>query len=158
MGNPFQELSWAPMPVIVVGADTEPGKAIAYGLWSSEREVRVFVSDEAAGEAFKKSGFKVAIGDVSDESHVEAASTHCFSAILVTAAAHDERERSFTASEGEVVAGWATAVDNAKVRRVIWVTGDKPPGTKSEEVATVDPHHPDLVKRVVSLDDAQRIL
>lgn len=146
------------MPVIVVGADTEPGKAIAYGLWSSEREIRLFVSDEAAGAAFKKSGFKVAIGDVSDESHVEAAATHCFSAILITEAAHDKRERSFAASEGEVVVGWATAVDNAKVRRVIWVTGDKPPRTKSEEVVTVDPHHPDLVKRVVSLDDAQRIL
>lgn len=147
-----------PMPVIVVGADTAPGRAISKGLSSPEREVRLFVSNEAAGAAFKKAGFKVAIGDVSDESHVEAAATHCFTAVLITAAAHDGRERSFASSGREVAEQWATAVTNAAVKRVIWVTSEVPPSTDASETVTVDPNDADLVAKVVSLDEVQRIL
>ena len=39
--------------------------------------------------------------------------------------------------------------------RVIWVSPDPPPPTDVEEVATISPDDPDLVRKVVDLDDAQ---
>ena len=143
------------MPVIVVGADTENGRAIADGLWSPGREVRVFVSDDRLGAEFKERGFKVAIGDVSDESHIEGAALNCFTAVLVTEAATDSRERSFASSPQAVAKGWAGAVSTAAVRRVVWVTDMEPPETPRAEVSVVAPDDADLVARVVEIDDAQ---
>ena len=143
------------MPVIIVGADTENGRAIAEGLGSPDREVRVFVTDPSEGLSFKSSGLKVAVGDVSDESHIEGACIGCFTAVLVVEAAEDKRERSFASSAEEVTAGWARAVDRAGVRRVIWVSDADPAVTPTAEVARVDPSDDDLVGRIVSLDDAQ---
>ncbi|MFZ0014749.1 MAG: NAD-binding protein [Acidimicrobiia bacterium] len=145
------------MPLIVVGADTTWGEALLEGLSPREREVRVFVSDQARGVELRERGFKVATGDVSDESHVEAAATRCFSAVLIAAAAHDERERSFADSAEAVLRGWANAVANSKVTRVIWVTGDDPPDTAVAEVAVVDPSTADFVHRVIALDDASSL-
>ncbi len=145
------------MPVIVVGADTSDGQAILEGLQKPEREVRAFVSDERVGAQLKKNGFKVALGDVSDESHVETASTRCFSAILIAEAAMDDRERSFAATVEEVLDGWARAVVNSEVTRVIWVSRADHPRTPTREVARVDPDDPELVEKVVALDDAQVI-
>ena len=145
------------MPVIVVGADTDSGQAILKGLQGPDREVRAFVSDETIGVALKSDGFKVALGDVSDESHVEAATARCFSAVLVTEAATDSRERSFAETPREVVEAWARAVAASDVTRVIWVSADRPPATKTREVATLDPGDPNLVEKVVELDDAQTI-
>ena len=54
--------------MIVIGADTAAGEAILQGLDEPEREIRIFVTDEDFGFRMKKRGFKVAIGDVSDES------------------------------------------------------------------------------------------
>lgn len=142
------------MPVIVVGADTAPGREIAAGLWSPDREVRLFVSDPVAGASFKERGFKVATGDVSDGSHVEAAATHCFTAVLVAEAATDGRERSFAHSATEVMTGWAAATEAAGVSRVVWVTSSDPPSTVALHVATVDPARPGYVERVVDLDDS----
>ena len=145
------------MPAIVIGADSEAGLAILEGLQEPNREVRAFVTDEDVGLHLKEKGFKVAIGDVSDESHVEAAAMRCFSAILVTEAAVDARERSFLDSPQEVIGSWATAVSAAGVTRAIWVTDETPPATHTKEVAVVDPAEPDLVTKVVELDDAQVI-
>lgn len=145
------------MPVIVVGADTTAGQAILQRLQKPEREVRAFVSDERVGAQLKKSGFKVALGDVSDESHIETASTRCFSAILIAEAAMDDRERSFAGTVDEVLGGWARAVVNSKVTRVIWVSQADHPPTPTREVARVDPDDPELVEKVVALDDAQVI-
>ena len=145
------------MPVIVVGADTSAGQAIIQRLQKPEREVRAFVSDERVGAQLKKSGFKVALGDVSDESHIETASTRCFSAILIAEAAMDDRERSFAGTVDEVLGGWARAVVNSEVTRVIWVSQADHPRTPSREVARVDPDDPELVEKVVALDDAQVI-
>lgn len=145
------------MPVIVVGADTDTGRAILDGLFDGRREVRAFVTSESVGADLKDAGFKVAIGDVTDESHVEAAATACFSAILMTEAAIDDRERSFAQTPGQVLAGWARAVEGAGVTRVIWV-GDEPThATPSAETAVVSPGDPELVDRVVALDEAQTI-
>ena len=145
------------MPVIVVGADTEHGTAIIDRLHDPEREIRAFVSDESQGLTLKDRGFKVAIGDVSDESHVEAAALRCFSAVLIAEAASDDRERSFADTPGAVLQGWANAVGNSKVSRVIWVLSGDPPETTAKEVVTVDPGDPDLARKVFELDEASSL-
>lgn len=141
------------MPVIVIGADTEIGEAIARRLYNPPREVRVFVSNPDRGLEMKRAGFKVAVGDVSDESHVEAASTRCFSAVLVTEASSDDRERSFATTPDQVLQGWARAVVTSEVTRVIWVTGASHPETSVDEVAVVDPSEPDVARIVFELDE-----
>lgn len=145
------------MPVIVVGADTNPGRAILNRLNQPGREIRAFVSSEEVALELKEEGVKVALGDVSDEGHVEGASLRCFSAVLVAEAASDDRDRAFATAAEEVLTGWARAVANSQVTRVIWVTGSEPPATTIEEVATVDPADPELADKVAALDDAQRI-
>ena len=157
MGKLSASCRFLAVPVIVVGADTSAGQAILEGLQKPEREVRAFVSDERVGAQLKKNGFKVALGDVSDESHVETASTRCFSAILIAEAATDDRERSFAGTVEEVLDGWARAVVNSEVTRVIWVSRADHPPTPIREVARVDPDDPHLVEKVVALDDAQEI-
>jgi uncharacterized protein YbjT (DUF2867 family) len=145
------------MPVIVVGADTDAGDEILRRLHSPDREIRVFVSDPVKGTELRQRGYKVAVGDVSDWSHVEGAATRCFSAVLIDHAARDDRERSFADNPEEVMAGWATAVANSGVRRVIWVTEGSPPETSAPEVARVDPAEPDFAQRVHDLDEAYSI-
>jgi nucleoside-diphosphate-sugar epimerase len=145
------------MPVIVVGADTEAGAAILDRLHSPGREVRAFVSDEAEAARLREMGYKVAVGDVSDSSHVEGASTRCFSAVLIAQAADDGRERSFADDPDQVMRGWAAAVANSKVRRVIWVSKPPVPETGAPEVAVVDPADPRLADRVYELDDAETL-
>ena len=145
------------MPVIVVGADTAAGAVIVERLVDPQREVRVFVTDPAIGQEMKERGLKVAIGDVSDDSHVEAASTRCFSAVLIAEAALDGRERSFADGPEDVLEGWAMAVANSGVRRVIWVTSGPHPETKAPEVTAVDPTDPELAEKVFALDEAYSI-
>ncbi|HEX6287069.1 MAG TPA: hypothetical protein VFZ80_06260 [Acidimicrobiia bacterium] len=145
------------MPMIVVGADTTPGAVLLSQLDASAREIRVFVTDEARGLELKGAGFKVATGDVSDDSHVEAAATRCFSAVLISEAAHDDRERSFARNAADVLEGWAKAVSNSKVRRVIWVTDGDYPDTSVPEVAVVDPSETDFARKIVDLDEAAKL-
>ncbi len=144
------------MPVIVVGADTPAGEAIFAALMVPGREVRAFVSDPDTALRLKRRGAKVAVGDVSDASHVAGAALNCFSAVLVGDAAGDQRERSFADDPAAVLAAWAEAVDDAGVRRVIWVTTAEPPPTRVPETATVDPRLTldELALRVAELDDA----
>lgn len=145
------------MPLILVGADTPVGTAILERFHQPEREIRVFVTDEERGREFKARGFKVATGDVSDESHVEAAALRCFTAVMVADAATDDRERAFASNPEEVLAGWARAVTNSGVQRVIWVTGGRHPATRAPENATVDPSDPGYVDRILALDEAHSI-
>ena len=142
------------MPVIVVGADTNDGRAIIDRL-GTDREVRAFVTDERQAEVLRARGVKVALGDVSDDGHIEAASAGCFTAVLVIEAASDERERSFASTADAVLEGWARAVVTSHVTRVIWV-GDAAPETGAPEVTAVAPGG-DVAERVASLDDAQRM-
>ncbi len=141
------------MPVIVVGADTPTGAAILDALLEPDREVRAFVSDAATAEALRVRGVKVALGDVSDASHVAGACTRCFSAVLVTEAATDGRERSFARTREAVLDAWAEAVADAGVRRVIWV-GEGAREVKAPESAVVPSTDPDIPGRVAALDDA----
>ncbi|HEU5113632.1 MAG TPA: NAD(P)H-binding protein [Acidimicrobiia bacterium] len=143
------------MPVIVVGADTLQGRAVVEGLVEPGREVRAFVSDPAAGAELRALGVKVALGDVSDDSHVQGSCINCFTAVLVTEAARDGRERSFAANEEQVLQGWAAAAAASGVTRVIWVHDGDPPPARVKEVRTVSPGHPDLAAEVAALDDAR---
>jgi uncharacterized protein YbjT (DUF2867 family) len=146
----------ADMPVIVVGADTEPGRAVIDEIADSRREIRVFVSDEDEAAAFRARGLKVALGDVSDESHLEAAARMCFTAVLISEAAEDARVRSFANEASQVLEGWARATKGAGVTRVIWVTDAEPPPTDTPEVATVSPAQRKFAESVAALDEAQR--
>jgi nucleoside-diphosphate-sugar epimerase len=145
------------MPVIVVGADTTQGRAVVEGLIAPGREVRAFVSDIGAATELRQAGVKVALGDVSDDSHVEGAAMSCFTAVLITEAARDDRERSFATSEEQVLRGWASATSASGVTRVIWVHDGEAPRVEVKEVRTVSPDHPDLVEEVVALDDARTL-
>ena len=69
----------------------------------------------------------------------------------------DDRERSFAETVDEVLRGWARAVANSEVTRVIWVSHADHPRTPTREVVRVDPDDPQLVEKVVALDDAQLI-
>ncbi|MDH5292159.1 MAG: NAD(P)H-binding protein [Acidimicrobiia bacterium] len=147
------------MPVIIVGADTAEGNAIAQRMTSPEREVRVFVSDPGAAERLRALGAKAATGDVSDASHIEGASLAAFTAVLCTTAATDDRERSFARDRAEVLSSWIEAVAAAGVRRVIWVDVDDPPRSRCAEDVVVDGSLPieSLVNQVVDLYAAQTI-
>ena len=128
------------MPVIVIGADTPAGEAIVTAVLPSAAEMRAFISDERSAGALKSRGVKVALGDVSDFSHVEAAALNCFCAVLVVDAATDSRERAFADRSPDIVEGWGRAVRNAGIHRTIWVSGDgslTPFPTPTPEVATV---------------------
>ena len=72
------------------------------------REVRAFVSGASQGTELRQMGIKVAVGDVSDDSHIEAASMNCFTAIMIAEAAHDARERLQSGGRGVVPAALAT--------------------------------------------------
>ncbi|MEX1124862.1 MAG: hypothetical protein WEE53_04280 [Acidimicrobiia bacterium] len=145
------------MPVMVIGADTEAGLAIIGDLIQPGREVRAFVSNPDIGVMLKERGAKVALGDVSDDSHIEGAALHCFTAVLVTEAARDDRERAFARTESDVLEAWGRAVVNAHVHRVIWIYDGEPPRVEVPETATVSPSDPDLARRVADLDDARVI-
>lgn len=127
------------MPVIVVGADTPLGPAIVEALLARDGEVRAFVTDRSVGETLKGRKVKVAVGDVSDASHVGAAATRCFTAVLLTDAASDARERSFLADSSAVTAAWVDAMREAEVRRVIWVGDGAPDSIPGVEYAAIDP-------------------
>jgi uncharacterized protein YbjT (DUF2867 family) len=148
------------MPVMIVGADTDVGRSIVGALVEPDREVRAFVSDPQAAAELKSLGVKVALGDVSDASHVGAACTNCFSVVLVRDAAHDGRERAFAPDAAAVLRGWAEAMDGARVRRAIWVLDEDPPATRRvPETATVARRQPDdvIATRVRSLDEAAEL-
>jgi putative NADH-flavin reductase len=149
------------MPVIVIGADADVGGPIIEALVGRSGQVRAFVSDEQVAGRLRERGVHVALGDVSDVSHVEAACTRTFSAVLVTAAATDGRERSFAADAEAVLAGWGAALRASAVTRAIWVVagdleGWEPPASAPESVV-LDAGRPDLAAEVARLDDAAEL-
>lgn len=145
------------MPVMVIGADTPTGRRLVEALAGNHPEVRAFVTDPGVAGDLKGRGIKVATGDVSDHGHVAAACTNVFTAVLVTEAATDERDRSFAAGPDDVLAGWVEAVEDAGVTRVIWVSAETPPRTRVAQEAVVDPGLSDAVSEVVRLDEAAEI-
>jgi putative NADH-flavin reductase len=147
------------MPVIVVGADTPLGTVIVDHLVAPDREIRAFVTDPAAGSELRRRGVKVAVGDLSDSSHVEGACLACYSAVLVMDATTDGRELAFASASESVLEGWAGAV-RSSVRRVLWVGDADPPATGVAETAVVrvagrDPA--EVAREVAALDDAAEL-
>lgn len=149
------------MPVIVIGADTELGAAAIEALLPSAGELRAFISDADQLASLRDRGVKVAIGDVSDGSHVGGAALNAFCAVIVATAARDDRERSFAATPDDVVAAWAEGLRDAGVQRAIWIddgsiaegattladaapefaeviVGDRPPAEVAAEVAALE--------------------
>ena len=110
------------MPVIVIGADTTMGQAIVPALRPASGEIRLFVSDEAAGARYRLAT-KVAVGDISDGTHVGGAAIGAFCAVVIAAAAHDERESYFASTPAAVFAQWADGLSDAGIGRVIVVGG-----------------------------------
>lgn len=151
------------MPVIVVGADTPHGPAIVEALLAREGQVRAFVTDDDVADRLRALGVHVAIGDVSDASHVEGAAIQCFSAVLVTTAAVDGRERAFAAEDLDALRGWADAIRSSEVTRAIWVLDEAhrdwdPPDVTPERAIVRLPDDADgLAEKVAKLDDAAAI-
>ena len=148
------------MPVIVVGADTPLGRAVIDAVLEPEREVRAFVSDPEVGGMLKARGVKVALGDVSDASHVAGACTNAFSAVLIGPAAADGREVAFASSPEAVWEAWSEAVSEAAVTRVIWVLDREPPASRAPEAAVVGvAARPaaEVAAEVAELDDAAEL-
>lgn len=119
------------MPVIVVGADTRVGEALMDALLPRPSEVRAFVTSPNSAATLRARGVKVALGDVSDGSHVGGAALNAYCAVLIAAAATDDRERSFAANATDVVGGWVEGLTDARVSRVIYVGDDDPSELKS---------------------------
>jgi uncharacterized protein YbjT (DUF2867 family) len=115
------------MPVLVIGADTVVGAPLMEHLAARDGEVRAFVTDAQVGLALKQLGVKVAIGDVSDASHISAAATGCFSVVAISEAATDSRERAFASTPEEVLSAWSEAINEAQPQRVIWIQATPTP-------------------------------
>lgn len=147
------------MPVIVIGADTRIGRAIVERLLEPDREIRVFVSDPENAEQLREMGVKTAFGDVTDFSHVSAACTGVFTAVLVGEAARDGRERSFAEDERTTFEGWAGAAEEAAASRIIWVGVADPPPTPKTEAAVVgdDLELGEVAQRVALLDEVDQL-
>ena len=129
------------MPVVVIGADTELGNAIIPALGPVASELRLFVSDGNAA-AMYRSQFKVAVGDISDGTHVGGAAIGAFCAIVIAAAAHDDRERHFAANVMELFAQWADGLADAGIQRVIVVgDADELPNPDPLQEVVDDYHH-----------------
>lgn len=148
------------MPAIVIGADTEIGRAVVTALLDRQGEVRAFVSQPAAGAELKKLGVKVAIGDVSDASHIGPAALNAFTAVLIAEAAFDERVRSFAGEPEAVIRAWEEALADLGVRRIIWV-GSSPAQERLAslapeffEVSVVNRDPVDIAREVAKRDDA----
>lgn len=131
------------MPVIVVGADTPLGEAVIPALLPVAGEIRLFVSDPDVAEE-RRAAAKVAVGDVSDGSHVGGAATGAFCAVLIAACASDGRERSFAKTVDAVFAQWADWLRDLGLARIIFVGNREEIAaaavleTAAAEYATVD--------------------
>jgi nucleoside-diphosphate-sugar epimerase len=123
------------MPVLVIGADHPVGLEIVRQLAAPDREVRAFITSPDIGPDLRRLGVKVAVGDLSDESHITAAASRCFSLIMIEAALTDGRELAFADSEKTKLA-WSRAAAQAGVTRAIWV-GDRPPTIATTESVVV---------------------
>ncbi len=139
------------------------GEAVVSAIIPAAAEVRAFISDEGRAGGLKARGVKVALGDLSDTSHVEAAALYCFCAVLVTDAALDGRELGFADGAGTVWEGWADAIRNAGVHRTIWVgaksefTGGRDSRATPEVAVVADTDIARAAARVARLEEAQTL-
>ncbi len=150
------------MPVIVIGADTPEGPAVVEALVKRAFEVRAFITDPALSNQLRTSGAKVATGDISDGTHVEAAAMGCFCAVVMAGAAKDDRERFFVADATDLHRIWLDALANAEVSRIIWAQDSTQPlhpqtsRSVSAELIVVS-EGPGLPARVADLENSEKI-
>jgi uncharacterized protein YbjT (DUF2867 family) len=129
------------MPVIVVGADTPLGEAIVAELLARGGEIRVFATDPDRAALLRRRGAKVAVGDVSDGSHVGAAAYNAFTVVIVEQSVFDGRPYSFAPDPAGVLEIWVGAIVDSGVQRAIWV-GNPPASFQTApvpEIAVVAP-------------------
>lgn len=152
------------MPVILVGADTPHGRAILPLLAPQSGEIRCFVSDPTTADELRSVG-KIAVGDISDGTHVGGAAIGAFCAVLVAATAHDDRERHFAASPAALFTQWADGLKEAEIGRIILVA-DQDDATMSGPLAAAAPEFvvvpgdqplDDVAAQVARLEQAQKI-
>lgn len=123
-------------------------------------EVRAFVSSPQAAADLRARGVKVALGDISDGSHVGGAAVGAFCAILIGEAATDDRERSFAADREAVVAAWVEGLNDTAVQRVILVEETAGSGiladlkAESAVVATSGREPDEITTAIAALEDA----
>ena len=150
------------MPVVVIGADTPVGAAIVAALRPASGEIRVFVTDPDTGDAYRNAT-KVAVGDLSDGSHVGGAAMGAFCAIAIIAAASDTRERHFAGDPPAVLAQWADGLSDPGVSRVIAVgrAADSPEPNPLERIThqyrfvdTADRDVADVAAEIAALEAA----
>lgn len=113
------------MPVIVIGADTPLGRATMDELLPRSSEVRAFVTSPEAANTLRSQGVKVALGDISDGSHVGGAALNAYCAVLIAEAAYDDRDRAFADTPQAVIRTWVDGLNDAAITRAIFV-GDPP--------------------------------
>lgn len=149
------------MPVLVIGADTVLGEAVIDALAGRGGEIRAFVTNVDAADRFRRRGVKVAVGDVSDASHIGGAGLNTYSAVLVAQATSDDRERSFAAEPEAVAAAWADGLREAGVTRAIWLEHGAAPSAavaaavaEFVSVATDDRSPADIAADVARYDEA----
>ena len=137
------------------------GIAIVTALTAGSGEVRVFITDPSFAEEFRRAECKVAIGDVSDASHVAVAAFDCFTAVLIADAAADDRERSFASTPSLVLEGWCDAIREAGIQRQIWIEPSDlnglpviPTGT---EIAILSPATDELARAVTTINELEEI-
>jgi nucleoside-diphosphate-sugar epimerase len=149
------------VPIIVIGADTPIGVDIITELARSTGEVRAFITDPGPADCFRRMGCKVAMGDVSDGSHIEIAAFECFTAVLIAEAATDGRERSFADDPEAVAVAWMEAIRGARIHRLIWIGSDALPGPPDPEVcpeiATLSEGKPGVPHEVARLNEAETL-
>jgi nucleoside-diphosphate-sugar epimerase len=150
------------MPVIVIGADTETGAAIVAALVDQSAELRVFVSDPTSLVDLP-GPVRVAVGDVSDGSHIGAAAHDAFCAVVIEEAAGDDRPRAFANDPAAVLAQWADGLSDAGVHRCIWVGSPRTAARFrriAPELAVVNPRGrtlKDVGAEVAAIDEAGRL-
>ncbi len=149
------------MPVIVIGADSELGHAIVPALRPASGEIRLFASDEDPVTQYRPFT-KVAVGDISDGTHVGGAAIGAFCAIVIAAAAHDERERHFVSDAEELFNQWADGLSDAGIGRVILVGASAEiPAHRLDQIGAefihVDTrgHNPDQVASLVAAAESR---
>jgi uncharacterized protein YbjT (DUF2867 family) len=151
------------MPVIVIGADTPLGEAIVAALLSRGGEIRAFVTDPDRAAVLRRRGAKVAVGDLSDGSHVGAAAYNAFTVVIVEQSVFDGRQYSFAADPPGVLETWVSAIVDSGAQRAIWV-GNPPASFQNApvpEIAVVAPDDrsdPDIALEVADLNDRATLL
>lgn len=109
------------MPVLVVGAETAAGRAAVRALARGRGEVRAFAdaaaTDEDGAAALRALGAKVAVGDLDDEAHLEAAAEQVHTVVHLAADPFGRPTEQLDA-----LATTLSAAIGAQCRRIVWAT------------------------------------